>query len=363
MKTLTRLALPALILPLAATLVDAQSAASAQPAAVALPRYAPRAVPAPRPNSTYLLADGSIRFAGNDLVELLFSRYDELFTRTHPGFRFKMDMQDSNLALAGITSGKSAFGPIGRDATRPEIEAFTALHGYPPTDILLGYDQSPNLDIFPPGKVPAAIWINVRNPLPLLTVEQLARIFKSGEPAGDLTVWGQLGLGGEWASRQIHVYMPGNREAAFVDYVGDKLGAQPYSRHVEWLPGAREVMAAVAQDPFGIGLVGYWPPDSGWDRQAELGDRTRLVPVAANAEGEPKVSRAAVGDLYPLTPGIHLFIDRAPGQAVEPWIAEYVRLALSREGQALIVAMAQEDHNGFIPLEPKDVAAQLKKIE
>jgi len=62
--------------------------------------------------------------------------------------------------------------------------------------------------------------------------------------------------------RAIHVYLPGNREAAFLFYTGYKLGDQPYTRRAELLAGPRDVMSAVAQDPFGIGLIGYWPPDS-----------------------------------------------------------------------------------------------------
>ena len=323
--------------------------------------YRPRPVPPPARDASYLLPDGSIHVAGNDLVELYFLRLNEIFTRTHPGFKFKMDMQDSNLAIAGITSGKSAFGPIGRDAVDQELDGFAALHGYPPADVLLGYDQSPNTDIFPPGKTPPAVWINAQNPLPWLSVEQVARIFQAGAHGGDLTTWGQLGLAGEWGRRAIHVYLPGNRDAAFLFYTGYKLGRLPYTRRAELLPGPRDVMSAVAQDPFGIGLIGYWPPDTGWDRQAELGARLKIVPLSAH--GEEQVSRAAPGDRFPFTPGIHVYFNRPPGHPVEPWLKEYLRLALSPEGQELLGAMAKEDANGFIPLEAKDAAAELAKIQ
>ncbi len=323
--------------------------------------YVPAPVPPPAKDSPYVMADGSIHIAGNDLVELLFTRLNDIFTRTHPGFRFTMDMEDSNLALAGITAGKTAFGPIGRDAVTQELEGFSALHGHLPAEILIGYDQSPNTDIFPPGKTPPAIWINAANPVPWLSVEQITRIFKAGAPGGDITSWGQLGIGGEWAKRAIHVYLPGNREAAFVFYTGYKLGKLPYSRRAELLPGPREVMSAVAQDPFGIGLIGYWPPDSGWDRQAELGAKLKIVPLSAN--GEEQVSRGAPGDLFPFAPGIHIYFDRTPGRPIEPWIREYMRLALSREGQAILAAMARDNANGFIPLSAEQVAGELEKLK
>ena len=352
----------ALVLAVAAALaLGACSPPSARAESSGPAAYGAREVPPPRSDASYVSADGSIHIAGNDLVEVYIRRLNEIFTKTHPGFRFALDMEDSNLALAGITSGKSALGPIGRDAVAQEVAGFTALRGYPPSEVLLGFDQSPNTDIFAPGKTPPAVWVNAANPLPWLSVAQVARIFTSGAEGGDITSWAQLGLGGEWGKRAIHVYLPGNRDAAFLFYVGYKLGSLPYTRRAELLGGPRDVMSAVAQDPFGIGLIGYWPPDTGWDRQAELGARLKLVPLSAN--GEEQVSRGGPGDLYAFTPGIHIYFDRPPGKPIEPWIREYLRLALSPEGQDLLRSMEKESSNGFIPLSEDRLAEERAKLE
>ena len=321
--------------------------------------YAPQPVPLPDKGAPYLTADGSIYVAGNDLVDDLFQQLNEIFVKTHPGFKFKQDMIDSNLAVTGLTAGRSALGPIGREAMPQEIRAFVARFGYPPKDFLLGYDQSPDPDIFPPGKHPPAIWVNVRNPLPKLTLKQVAKIFTSGGADGDITAWRQLGLGGEWANREIHVYLPANRDAAFLFNLRDQLGKAPFTARAEQLPGIREVMAAVAQDPYGIGIIGYWPGDAGWDRQAEYGPLTKLVPLAATADD--RFSRAAPGEHFPIAPGIHLFVNQKPGTPLEPWIAEYVRLALSDDGQKLIRDKADTD--GFVALDPDERDRQLAKLK
>jgi len=313
---------------------------------------------APAKTAPYVLKDGTIYYAGNDLVDELIQQLNEAFIRSHPGFHFKGDMEDSSLALAGLSSGKSAFGPIGREAVPQEVEGFTARYGYPPKEILLGYDQSPNPDIFPPAKVPPAIWVNTKNPLPWLSMAQVSRILTEGISGGDITTWGQLGVGGEWSKRAIHVYLPAAREAGFVFYEGQRLGGRPFTSRAEWLAGSREVMSAVAQDPFGIGLVGYWPTDSGWDRQAELGSQAKLVPLAAGTE--ERVSRAALGDLFPMSPGIHIYYNQAPGQPLEPWLADYLRLALSPEFQAIVATRTATD--GFIPLTAFERQKQLAKV-
>src|SRR5689334_4647963 len=102
--------------------------------------YVPHAVPFPT-GASYLRPDGSIYLTGNDLVEPLIERLNDLFVKTHPGFRFSLHMMSSAEAISGITSGKSALGPIARDATFWDKEAFTSVYGYPPTDVQIGWDN------------------------------------------------------------------------------------------------------------------------------------------------------------------------------------------------------------------------------
>ncbi len=324
-----------------------------------LPHYVSRPVPPPAANAPYMLPDGSVYVLGNDLVGPYFQALDDLFTSTHPNIRIHLNPLGSEPAIAALTSNVSAFTPMGRDAIRQDLAGFTALHGYAPQSFLLGYDQSPDPDIFPPGKFPSAIWINANNPLPKITVELAARIFTTGAPGGDITHWSQLGDKGEWAKREIHVYLPAKRDSAFLFIDGTKLGGRPWSPRVEWVDASTDVMAAVAQDPFGIGIVGFWPPDPGWERQYELGGKAKLLPMAENEEAH--YSHAGVGDVYPLTGSIRVYFNAPPGGQLEPWMREYMRLALSREGQDLLKSLAAE--NGYIPLDPDDARKELDKLK
>ena len=119
-----------------------------------------------------------------------------------------------------------------------------------------------------------------------------------------------------------------------------------------------DVLNAVAEDPFGIGFIGWFPTDEGWDRQGELGPKVRLMPLARDRDSP--VSHGKVGDLYPLSGGLHLIVNRVPGRPLEPWLREYLGLALSREGQDLIASLTGSD--GFIPLDPGDIPAELAKL-
>ncbi len=326
--------------------------------------------PAPIPfpsHATYVLPDGSIYLAGNDLMTPIIEALNTRFAQAHPEFRFTMHLFGSGLGLSGVTSGKSAFGPMARDATFQDKAAFESLYGYPPTDILIGWDNTPDADHFPPGKYPPAVWVNAKNPLPSLTLPEVVRIFTTGAPGGDITHWGQISgdegavgaNGGDWAKRAIHVYLPVLRGLPIISTTRFRLGGRPWSRKVEFLPMGEDVLNAVANDPFGVGIIGWFPTDEGWDRQTELGAKVRVLPLAETKDSA--VSHGGVGDLYPLAGGLHLIVNRRPGQPLEPWLKAYLELALSKEGQELIASLTKSD--GFIPLEPVDLARELAKLQ
>src|SRR6267143_3448710 len=91
--------------------------------------YVAQQVTPPSRDTKYVLPDGSIYIAGNDLMVSYMERLNALFQKYHPGFKFKMDLYTSGLSVSGINSGRSAFGPIARDTSFQEINAFSSRHG------------------------------------------------------------------------------------------------------------------------------------------------------------------------------------------------------------------------------------------
>jgi phosphate transport system substrate-binding protein len=68
-----------------------------------------------------------------------------------------------------------------------------------------------------------------------------------------------------------------------------------------------------------------------------------------------------VGDVYPLTGSIRVYFSTPPGKPLEPWMREYMRLALSREGQELLQSLSKE--NGYIALEPAKATEELSRLK
>jgi phosphate transport system substrate-binding protein len=322
--------------------------------------------PAPR-DAKYVLPDGAILVAGNDLMVPYMERLTALFRKSHPEFRFQLELHTSGLSVSGINSGKSALGPIARDVSFQERDAFSSRHGYELTDIQVGWDNTPDAEHQPPGKFPPGVWVNVKNPAPWLTMRDIAGIFTTGTGKGDYSFWGQLeghegfigGNGADYAKREIHAYMPKLERLPILATMRYVLGGHPWSKRIEHLPMMEDVINAVANDPFGVGLIGWWPTDEGWDRAAELSDKVRFLPLSWDQH--TRLSRGRVGDVYPLAGGLRLVVDKTPGKPLDPWLKEFLALALSKEGQALIASMTAT--HGFVPIDPEQVPKELGKLE
>jgi len=205
-----------LLAAFAAAMCTACFAASPATEAPPLKPYISKAVPLPPKDAKYLQPDGSILIAGNDLMVPYMERLAALFRKSHPEFRFHFELQTSGLSVSGINAGRSALGPIARDVSFQEVVAFESRHGYPPTDIQVGWDNTPDAEHQPPGKYPPGVWVNVKNPTPSLTLQDVAQIFTTGAGNGDYTFWGQLeghegpigGNNADYSKREIHAYMP-----------------------------------------------------------------------------------------------------------------------------------------------------------
>ena len=316
-------------------------AGSYQPAPVAVPKDAP-----------YVRPDGSIYIVGNDGMEEMLVKFNELFTQTHPGFKFTLLLKGSSTGIGGLTAGISALAPMGREAWPTDLSGYREAFGYLPLDVRVGYDGYTR----PQRKNPPAIYVNAKNPLTGLTPEQITRIFTEGSPKGDITSWGQLGLKSEWAKRTIHLYGPRDEGSLATSLRVSTMDKQPFRHTYEALPKLADVIAAVAADPYGIGLVGFF--------DAAAVPEVRLVPLAEKDGGAfvlPSYDNVQNGR-YPYAPALHIYVNRAPGKPLDPFVKEYLRLVLSDEGQAIIAAQKDSDE-GYVPLNSGAVATELAKLE
>jgi phosphate transport system substrate-binding protein len=110
------------------------------------------------------------------------------------------------------------------------------------------------------------------------------------------------------------------------------------------------ILDAVAKDPEGIGFANVLFENPGV-RAIALGEQDGGPYFA------PSVESAWRRD-YPLTRYSTVFINRAPGQPVDPKVREFLRYILSRDGMRAVV-----DDASFLPLNGEVIKQELKALD
>ena len=197
------------------------------------------------------------------------------------------------------------------------------------------------------------VYVHPDNPLRRLTVTQLDAIFSAERRRGsavEIVSWSQLGLNGEWADKPIHLYgRKKDNEVPFHFRDVVQLGGPFKSGYQE--PGAglsADVIAAVAADRFGIGFCGFAYQNATIKRLALAGSDGAVV--------EPTPAAVASGR-YPLNRPLWLYVNRAPGQPLDPLAKAFLIFVLSKEGQALVAA------DNYFPLPAAVAAAERAKTD
>jgi phosphate transport system substrate-binding protein len=320
---------------LLAFLIAARSvAASGDPA---LPLYQPRPVALPATVS-YLDPDGAVVVVGyNDMRDIL-TPLAARFTATHPSIRIALELPGTRFAPAALASGKSALAPMGAELTPPQLADYRAKVGADPIALRVAHASLDARAL----SGPLGIFVHRDNPIAALTMAEVGRVF-----AGEVTRWGQLGATGEWVGRPIHACGLEHTTALAYFIQQAALDGRALSTTMAAFPQSADVVRRVGEDALSIGFAAAM----------RTNPEVRLVPIAARpgAEAVGPTPESIVDDRYPLDRFLLVYV-RPP---ISPFAREFLRLMLSREGQAAVAASPQ----GYLPLSAKDAAAERVKLE
>jgi len=327
----------------------------------ALANYHPQPVSAPA-HRGYVMPDGSIRIVGFDDMNGMVGRWDTLFEKDHPGIRFTPILKGNGTAIPAITYDMTLFAPEGGGATLLELLPYEKIYGSKKDPVAALIIRVAHGSLTSGAKMsPLAIIVNRLNPIASITTEQVASIFSTGSGTGDTTSWSQLGLNGPLAGKPIHptgLYWDAYQRPED-EYMGEYMmyrhfGAFPgnvFSPNYEQYYKYSDVVHKVASDPLAIGIVAL--------NQATAD--VKVVPVPALDGNGLTTGSAAdlVAGRYPYARDLYLYIRREPGSSLDPLVAEYVKLVLSKEGQEAVAA----DSKGYLPLNAHDVQLELDRLE
>jgi len=275
---------------------------------------------------------GLVRVGGTPAIAPVVAAWKRAFEANNPGIRIEPKVTGSDIAMAGLYTATCDVALIGREATKPEIQAFEWVYRFRPRGVpaLAG-------SVATPGASPAVtVMVHRGNPLALIDLDGLRAAFGDGDRRA--RVWGDLGLAGAWRDRPIHLFAPDAESGTgrfFRATVLDGSNRMAWARLREFPVPPRPESAeaavaaalrqALARDPAGlaIGVGGH-----------VAGIRT--VPV----KGRDGIARlptpAAIADRsYPLARTLNAyFAEPATGKPHAETLA-FLRFMLTPEAQAL----------------------------
>lgn len=276
---------------------------------------------------------GTISSAGSDTLANLMTLWSQEFRRFYPNVTVQIQASGSSTAPTALTEGTANIGPMSRLMRDQEIEAFENRFGYPPTLFAVAIDA-------------LSVFVHKDNPIEGLTLTQLDGIFSATRNCPgtrDVDAWGQLGLDGSWATREIQLYGRNSVSGTYGHFKERALCRGDFRSTVNEQPGSASVVQSVATSLNGIGYSGM-----GYSTSS-----VRAVPIAREAGMpfvEPNMDNAIAG-AYPMARFLYLYVNKPPDGPMRPLISEFVRMVLSREGQAVVV------RDGYVPF-PANVAAR-----
>ena len=140
---------------------------------------------------------------------------------------------------------------------------------------------------------------------------------------------------GDWATHPISLFGRNSASGTYDVFVEEVLRHQDFKDTVKEQPGSAEVVKMVAADKYAIGYsgIGY------------LTEGVRTVPLAITPGECYGTSPASTYSWkYPLARYLYVYLNKAPGKALDPTILEFAKFILSRDGQTETIK------SGFYPI-------------
>jgi len=281
---------------------------------------------------------GNLSSVGSDTLNNLMTLWAESFNKVYPNVKIQIEGKGSSTAPPALIAGTAQLGPMSREMKGTEIDQFEKKFGYKPTPIRTAVDA-------------LAVFVNKDNPVKCLALEQVDAVFSKSRRFGykeDIKTWGQLGLTGDWANRPISLFGRNSASGTYGFFKEHTMKNGDFKNEVKEQPGSAAVVQGVTVDRFAIGYSGIGYTTAGV-RAVPLAEKAGVACVEATAEN-------AYDGRYPLARFLFVYINRAPGKAIDPLTREFVRLIQSKQGQEVVVK------DGFFPIPASIAKEELAKL-
>lgn len=282
---------------------------------------------------------GTLSSVGSDTLANLMTLWAEQYKRFYPNVNIQIQAAGSSTAPPALTEGTSNVGPMSRKMKDGEIAAFEEKFGYKPTAVPVAIDA-------------LAVYVHKDNPIEGLSIADVDAIFSITRKCGgssDYNTWGDIGLKGNWAKRDIQMFGRNSVSGTYGYFKKKALCKGDFKSNVNEQPGSASVVQSVSSSLNGIGYSGIGYITSG----------VRAVPLAKTSEQDSvaATSENAILGAYPLARFLYVYINKAPGKPLSPIESEFIKMVLSIQGQKVVVK------DGYIPVPSKVADKALASID
>jgi phosphate transport system substrate-binding protein len=282
---------------------------------------------------------GNISSVGSDTLNNLMTHWAETFSRFYPNAKVQIEGKGSSTAPPALIAGTAQLGPMSREMKGTEVDQFEKKFGYKPLAIRTSVDA-------------LAVFVNKDNPIKCLSMSQVDAIFSKSRRTGhkeDINTWGQLGLTGEWSQKPISLYGRNSASGTYGFFKEHVMKNGDYKDTVKEQPGSAAVVQGVTVDRYGAGYSGIGYATAG----------VRPVPLSEKDGGKCVEATAdnAYSGAYPMARFLFVYINKAPGKALDPLTREFIKVIVSKEGQEGVIK------DGYFPIPASIAKEELSKIQ
>ncbi|MDC0709001.1 phosphate ABC transporter substrate-binding protein [Stigmatella sp. ncwal1] len=242
---------------------------------------------------------GTLSVKGSDTMVILSQRWAEEFMKKNAATKVQVTGGGSGTGLAALINGTTDIAMSSRPIKEAESEKIRTQFKAAAEQIAVAKDG-------------VTFYVNEKNPLNALTVEQLKGIY-----LGDITNWKEVG----GADAPIVLYSRENSSGTYVFVKDHLLNGEDYAAQAQTLPGTAAVVNAITQEKNGIGYGGAAYAKG----IKELKIKTAAGEVAPSAEN-------IKSGKYPLSRDLYFYLRGKPTGEVKT----FIDFALSSEGQQIV---------------------------
>lgn len=280
---------------------------------------------------------GNLTSVGSDTLSNLMTQWSNLLKQQYPHVNIQIQTLGSSSAVPALIESTAQFGAMSRKMRSNEIKAFERRYGYPPTAIKVAIDAM-------------AIFVHQDNPLKQIELTQVDAIFSRTLRCGNvkpIRQWGDLGLKGSWQSRPITLFGRNSVSGTYGFFKQAALCNGDFRSQVNEQPSSASIVQSVGNS---LGAIGY----AGVGRQISS---VKILPIHEGGVNLYPTLTNIMTHKYPLSRYLYLYVNKHPLKPLPSLEAEFVRLVLSKKGQALVL------QDGFVPLPSAVIDAQLKQFQ